>query len=116
MSYLGNVNGRPTSPSWTTASSIVRATAKSVDGPYTVQQMAVQPWAHNAFLARDPPTGEHLLFHIGTGVAPDAEWAPCVIPNPTARLLDPRFQLMQPRRVDSKPVLDISRRTSAISS
>ena len=27
--------------SWTTASSIVRATAKSIDGPYTVQQMAV---------------------------------------------------------------------------
>ena len=41
---------------WTTASSIVRATSKSIDGPYEVQQMAVQPWAHNAFLTRDPPT------------------------------------------------------------
>eukprot|EP01047_Picozoa_sp_COSAG01_P019958 COSAG01_NODE_1125_length_11596_cov_8.205532_1_plen_499_part_00 len=67
--------------SWTTASSIVRATAKSVDGPYTVQQMAVQPWAHNAFLTRDPPTQEYLLFHIGTAVAPEAGWDPCVIPN-----------------------------------
>ena len=42
--------------SWTTASSIVRATAASVDGPYTVQQMAVQPWAHNAYLTQDPST------------------------------------------------------------
>ena len=35
-------------------------------GPYTVAQMAVQPWAHNAFLAQDPPTKEWVLFHIGT--------------------------------------------------
>ena len=42
--------------SWTTASSIVRATATSIDGPYTVQQMAVQPWAHNAYLTQDPST------------------------------------------------------------
>ena len=66
---------------WTTASSIVRATASSIDGPYTVEQMAVQPWAHNAYLAQDPPSKEHLLFHIGTAVAPEAGWSPCVIPN-----------------------------------
>jgi hypothetical protein len=66
---------------WTTASSIVRATAKSIDGPYTVQQMAVQPWAHNAFLSQEPRTKEWLLFHIGTAVAPEAGWSPCVIPN-----------------------------------
>ena len=66
---------------WTTASSIVRATAHSIDGPYTVQQMAVQPWAHNAFLTQEPSTKEWLLYHIGTAVAPEAGWAPCVIPN-----------------------------------
>lgn len=70
--------------SWTTASSIVRATAKSIDGPYTVQQMAVQPWAHNAFLSQEPRTKEWLLFHIGTAVAPEAGWSPCVIPNASA--------------------------------
>ena len=58
--------------SWTTASSIVRATAKSIDGPYTVEQMAVQLWAHNAFLAQEPRTKEWLLYHIGTAVAPVA--------------------------------------------
>ena len=69
---------------WTTASSIVRATSKSIDGPYEVQQMAVQPWAHNAFLTQDPPTKEWLLYHIGTGVAPEAGWSPCVMPNSSA--------------------------------
>lgn len=69
---------------WTTASSIVRATSKSVDGPYEVNQMVVQPWAHNAFLTQDPPTKEWLLFHIGTGVAAEADWSPCVIPNSSA--------------------------------
>jgi hypothetical protein len=45
--------------------------------------MAVQPWAHNAFLTQDPPTKEWLLYHIGTGVAPASGWTPCVVPNIT---------------------------------
>lgn len=69
--------------SWTTASSIVRATAKSIDGPYTVEQMVVQPWAHNAFLTQEPQKKEWLLYHIGTAVANESLWSPCVIPNTT---------------------------------
>lgn len=69
--------------SWTTASSIVHATAKEVDGPYTVQRMAVQPWAHNAYLTQDLPSKEWLLYHIGTGVANASKWSPCVEPNYT---------------------------------
>ena len=56
-----------------------------IDGPYTVHDMVIQPWAHNAMLSRDPPTKEWLLFHIGTGVAPTAGWSPCVEPNGSVR-------------------------------
>ena len=75
---------------WTTNSASVLATSKHVDGPYTLlgdpdpdslapgdPALIVQPWSHNTFLARDPPSGEWLLWHIGSGQVPPGQWRNC---------------------------------------
>ena len=75
---------------WTTNSATVVAEADTVDGPYTLlgnadpatlrpgsPAMPVQPWSHNTFLSRDPPSGEWLLWHIGAGQTPPSQWVNC---------------------------------------
>jgi hypothetical protein len=75
---------------WTTNSASVLATSKEVDGPYTLlgdpepdsiapgnPALIVPPWSHNTFLARDPPSGEWLLWHIGSGQVPASQWKNC---------------------------------------
>jgi hypothetical protein len=64
---------------WTTASSIVHATANasSPAGPYTFSEMIVQPWAHNAILRVDGFTGDYLVFHIGDAHVDPSKWSPC---------------------------------------
>lgn len=37
---------------WTTKSSIWCATSSSVEGPYALQDMVAQPWAHNAMISQ----------------------------------------------------------------
>eukprot|EP00041_Stephanoeca_diplocostata_P010867 m.174123 g.174123 ORF g.174123 m.174123 type:complete len:448 (+) comp18321_c0_seq3:89-1432(+) len=81
---------RCTLSAWTTNSATVHATAPDVDGPYTLYQnpnpdtlapstpaLVIPPWSHNTYLTRDPPTGEWLLWHIGSGQTPPAEWKNC---------------------------------------
>ena len=54
---------------WQTNSQV--AIAVSDDGPlgpYTKQQVAVQPWAHNPQIVR-AATGEYLIFSLGNGTA-----------------------------------------------
>jgi hypothetical protein len=61
-----------------------------VDGPYTLYghddpstlapgspALIVPPWSHNTYLVQDPPSGEWLLWHIGSGQTPPAQWKNC---------------------------------------
>lgn len=75
--YFSFMCRHKTLSAWTTDSSIVRATARNAEGPYTVQDMVVQPWAHNTMLVRDPSADKYLLFFIGTASAPTKDWKPC---------------------------------------
>eukprot|EP00041_Stephanoeca_diplocostata_P005449 m.62073 g.62073 ORF g.62073 m.62073 type:complete len:480 (-) comp15790_c0_seq2:80-1519(-) len=76
--YFSFMCQHKTLSAWTTDSSIVRATSRNAVGPYTVQDMVVQPWAHNTMLVRDPSADKHLLFFIGTASAPSKDWKPCI--------------------------------------
>jgi hypothetical protein len=75
---------------WTTNSASVLATSQEVDGPYTLEgdpdpdalapgnpALVVPPWSHNTYLTRDPPSGEWLLWHIGSGQVPPSQWRNC---------------------------------------
>lgn len=71
---------------WTTKSSIWHATSVTPTGPYSLVDMAVQPWSHNAMLSSNP-AGGYLLYQIGDAVTPPSEWEPCynssVLPSGT---------------------------------
>jgi hypothetical protein len=75
--YFSFMCNHSTLGSWTTASSVVHATAAQSQGPYEFQEMIIQPWAHNAYIVQDPPSGKFLLWHIGNGVVNPDKWAPC---------------------------------------
>lgn len=75
--YFSFMCNHKTLSSWTTASSIVHATATSVEGPYKYDEMIIQPWAHNAIVQKDPLTGQYLVFHIGTAQVDPSQWSPC---------------------------------------
>ena len=74
--------------SWTTASSIWRATAEDPVGPFTLQEMVAQPWSHNAMVAELPAAagGGYVLYQIGDAAVDPSEWAPCYEPNSTVPL------------------------------
>ena len=68
--------------SWTTKSSVAHAVSSSPVGPFTPApgldgQLIVPPWSHGAYIYRDPPTGEYLLWHLGDGTIDKKTWAPC---------------------------------------
>ena len=68
--------------SWTTKSSVAHAVSASPIGPFVFEegldkQLIVPPWSHGAYIARDPPTGEYLLWHLGNGAIDPRTWAPC---------------------------------------
>ncbi len=68
--------------SWTTKSSVAHAVSQSPVGPFAFaegvdQQLVVPPWSHGAYIARDPPTGQYLLWHLGNGAIDPGTWAPC---------------------------------------
>jgi hypothetical protein len=68
--------------SWTTKSSIAHATARAPTGPFVIPegldaQMALPPWAHGAYVVRDPPSGEYLLWHLGNASVARDTWWPC---------------------------------------
>jgi hypothetical protein len=68
--------------SWTSKSSVAHAVSPSPVGPFAFaagldQQLVVPPWSHGAYIARDPPTGEYLLWHLGSGMIDPKSWAPC---------------------------------------
>ncbi len=64
---------------WTTKSAGVRATASSLEGPYTFAEMVTQPWSHNMMISQ-APGGPYLLWQIGNAVTPPSEWSPCYVP------------------------------------
>ena len=53
---------------------IVHATAAKPQGPYVIQEMIVQPWAHNAIITQDPLSGLYLIFHIGNAQVDPSQW------------------------------------------
>jgi hypothetical protein len=68
--------------SWTSKSSVAHAVSPSPIGPFTFpegldEQLVVPPWSHGAYITRDPPTGEYLLWHLGNGAIDPKTWAPC---------------------------------------
>ena len=76
--------------SWTTNSATVQATAKEIDGPYTLlgdvdpdslapgmPALLVQPWSHNTYLVHDPHEQQYLVWHIGSGQVPPSQWKNC---------------------------------------
>lgn len=63
---------------WETVSSVVHAVAELPEGPYTVKDLAVQPWAHNAMITKDPTNGDYVLFHIGSAKTDPSVWEPCI--------------------------------------
>ena len=67
---------------WTTKSSIAHATSRSPTGPFTIPagldaQLVLPPWSHGAYVVRDPPTGEYLLWHLGNASVSRDSWFPC---------------------------------------
>lgn len=67
---------------WTTYSSIIRATAPAVTGPFAFAELLDVPYATNAMYA--PPAaagGPHMVWRIGdaTGANPGT-WSPCYDP------------------------------------
>ena len=68
--------------SWTSKSSVAHATSDRPEGPFTLApgldaQLVVPPWSHGAYLVRDPPTQQYLLWHLGDGTINPATWRPC---------------------------------------
>lgn len=68
--------------SWTTKSSVAHAVSPSPIGPFSFEegldkQLVVPPWSHGAFITRDPPSGQYLLWHLGNGMIDPKTWAPC---------------------------------------
>jgi hypothetical protein len=68
--------------SWTTKSSVAHAVSQSPVGPFVFaegvdEQLVVPPWSHGAYITRDPPTGQYLLWHLGDGTIDPATWSPC---------------------------------------
>jgi hypothetical protein len=61
---------------WTTKSSIMRATSTKPEGPYTLAELIVHPWAHNAYIVRDND-GTYALWQIGDANADTSLWYPC---------------------------------------
>jgi len=61
-------NGCPLS-TWGGNSRIEHAVAKTITGPYTFKDVAINTWAHNAapVALKD---GTYAIFHIGTGAGP----------------------------------------------
>ena len=83
---------------WTTKSSSAHFTAGSAAGPYTwgaeqcdvngVCTPAIIPWSHNTVVIEDPAANaseRFQIWHVGDGVAPPAEWAPCFNASEVAR-------------------------------
>lgn len=75
--YFSFMCRHATLDSWTTASSVVHATADKPTGPYHFKEMVIQPWSHNAIVQKDPLTGQFLIFHIGDAKVNSSQWAPC---------------------------------------
>lgn len=68
--------------SWTSKSSMAHATSARPEGPYVLapgldEQLVVPPWSHGAYIVRDPPTQQYLLWHIGDGTVNPKTWSPC---------------------------------------
>ena len=68
--------------SWKTKSSIAHATSSSPTGPFVLpagldEQLVLPPWSHGAYVVRDPPTGEYLLWHLGNASVDRSTWFPC---------------------------------------
>ena len=63
---------------WTTKSSIWRATASSVEGPYALQDMVAQPWAHNAMISQTGnASAPYALYQLGDSAADPSLFEPC---------------------------------------
>ena len=63
---------------WTTKSSIWRATSPQPQGPFALAEMVVQPWSHNAMIARTNDAAfPYALYQIGDAVTDPSEWQPC---------------------------------------
>jgi len=71
------VNGTGLS-SWTTHSEIVRATSRDAEGPYTLQETILKPFAHGPTVRSLGKGKGFVLMHLGCGRAPtEAGQIPC---------------------------------------
>ena len=55
---------------WQRQSHVAKAVAATPHGPYTHEKIVIPTQAHNPCYVQDPPTGTHLIFHIGGGDNP----------------------------------------------
>lgn len=90
--------------SWTTASASAHFVADSPAGAYAwgpeqcpggeVCTPSVIPWSHNTVFLEDPasePMGARFqIWHVGDGIAPAADWAPCFNYSEVGRARAPR--------------------------
>ena len=78
--FMTEMKGHCTLASWTSASHILHVTAPQPYGPWTVQGVALDKFAHNPQITRDKD-GAWLLFHIGSLEPPGCEAEACPGPH-----------------------------------